>query len=249
VRLASFKSGREHTVVIRKATEANYSGPVDVLGFTAPGGALLPVARPYKHALEWLGDSVSSGFGILSKSKHKCPNDFHLQDFTRATPALVARRFDAELHAIVAGGWGLTKGWVVPHEQYQFHKLYGRRLYSDVVEGTYDFASFKPEVVVVSLGSNDVSMKVSLEDARDAMVSLLTTVRVNRPGVPIILVSTNTTTDFIQAAADAFDDPLVKVVALDFRKEESFACWHPTMVTSQRWADELAVVLHDLVGW
>lgn len=249
VHLATFKNARAHTLTIRKATEANYSGPVDLTQVWAPGGALVPAHRTYRHRLEWLGDSLSTGFGIMSRHQHKCPNDFRLQDFTLATPALVARRFDADLHAVVAGGWGLTKGWVVPHEQYQFHKLYTRRLYSDPVEGTFELDDFKPEAVVVSLGSNDVSMKVTQEDARDALVALLTTVRQHRPGVPILLVSTNTTTDFIAAAAEAFHDEHLKVIALDFLKEEGFACWHPTRVTSQRWADELALALHEVAGW
>ncbi len=125
-------------------------------------GQFLPVEeRPYK--LEFIGDSITSGEGTIGAKKEWdwIPMFFSgVHDYAM----LVSDACDAECHIISQSGWGTLTGWdndprhVLPA---RYEKvcgvLKGERNMALGAGDDYDFSVWQPDVIVVNLGTNDMS--------------------------------------------------------------------------------------------
>jgi lysophospholipase L1-like esterase len=165
VRIASgLAGGSTHTIEIEKRTEAPF-GTVRFEGFTFTGGAGLlapPVRLPRK--LEFLGDSTIDGYGIDGSrtaapgAPNYCGADLappNLNDVRKSVAWKTANGLGAELSVLGYSGKGIARnedGQVLD----LFPAIYPRAL-PDVGASLWNFASFVPDVVVVSLGGSDYS--------------------------------------------------------------------------------------------
>ena len=106
----------------------------------------LDAALPAKHRIEYIGDSITCGYGNEAKSVNEQFSADGENNFL-AFGSLTARALAADASTIAVSGKRLT----------------GRDGMPDVWEGTlggarrpaWDFARWKPEAVVINLGTND----------------------------------------------------------------------------------------------
>lgn len=161
-----YESNSASTVKVKilKLSEAAFS-KMGIVSLSAEGEIFPAEPRPKK--IEFIGDSITCGFGIESKSAEE---DFRTETENSYITygAETAKAFNADFNLISWSTIGVyssdckedngkpNDGWIMP-------MLYD---YTDIgIEGTlnipehisWDFGSFVPDVIVVNLGTNDMS--------------------------------------------------------------------------------------------
>lgn len=125
-------------------------------------GFFLPVSdRRYK--LEFIGDSITSGEGTYGAAEDTDWISMYM-GCSRNYAVMVSDALDADYHLFSQGGWGVLSSWDNnPHCNIpsRYEKLCGltEGEYSEKLGalGPYDFDSFKPDAIIVNLGTNDAS--------------------------------------------------------------------------------------------
>lgn len=159
VALAAGLAAGVHTIEIEKRTEAPF-GTVRFEGFTFAGGAgLLPPPARLARKIEVLGDSTIDGYGVDGDRNVTCtmgsaPAMYN--DVRKSVAWKTASTLGAELNLMAYSGKGLARNeGVAAGVGEKFGTVYGRTLPD--VAGAWAFASYVPDVVVVSLGGADYS--------------------------------------------------------------------------------------------
>lgn len=121
-------------------------------------GEFLPYEEQKALRIEFVGDSITTGFGVRAP---RADGDYCTkeQDFTLSYAYLTARALNAEYSVVAASGWGLYKSKYASHAMPDFYDhvdLTRNRL-------PYDF-SFRPDYVVLALGTNDFSYLADLDE-------------------------------------------------------------------------------------
>lgn len=125
-------------------------------------GEFFPVADK-RFKLEFIGDSITSGEGTYGPNGDQ-PWISMFMSSSRNYAAMTAKALDADFRLISQGGWGVLCGWDNnPHHNIPscYEKICGLGL------GTFNeklgaqkinpFAEWKPNAIVVNLGTNDCS--------------------------------------------------------------------------------------------
>lgn len=146
-----------HTVEIEKRTEANI-GTLRLDGFTFSGGAglLAPPARATRR-IEFVSESTIDGFGVDGNGWNDpltcnmaAPSKYN--DARKSVAFYTATSLSAEHHLIAFSGKGVARN-NDGSTNATMSTLWTRTL--PEVAGAWDFATWKPDVVVVSLGGAD----------------------------------------------------------------------------------------------
>jgi len=142
-----------HSITIFKRTEG-YIGRVIFHGLElSPGAKLLAPPPRLSRRIEFIGDSITAGLDLMKigvgASSIACENFYHTY------AALTARAFNAEVVGITYSGNGVHtnagggKKDVLPI-------VYSRIITHDP-ESKWDFGKWKPQIVVINLGANDLT--------------------------------------------------------------------------------------------
>ena len=144
-----------HSVRIMHISEGLFYGP-EIKGFVIDNNAkvLKPVRKKFK--IEFVGNSITCGYGVESNN----PDD-HFADstsnFAKSFAGITAKTLDAEAMVVARSGIGVYRNyndnpagsaWPMP-------KVYENALINDSTV-QWSFPE-KPDVVVVCLGTNDLS--------------------------------------------------------------------------------------------
>lgn len=153
----------EHVIKIVKLTE-NFRTALGIAGFRMEG-ELMPVTRPEKDVIEFVGDSITCGFGNDTNDANR---EFFAaeEDGWMTHGAITARTLDLEPRFISVSGISIHNGPGMPG-MYDMESIYPYtdRILEDklaaareqkVEEYTpYDFTTRKAKYVVLNLGTND----------------------------------------------------------------------------------------------
>lgn len=132
-----------------------------IRGFQSDG-FFLPVSdRPFK--LEFIGDSITSGEGTYGAKEDVDWLSMYMSS-SRNYAVMVSDALNAEYRLISQGGWGVLSGWDnnpnsnIPS---RYEKICGLA-WGDFNEKLgaskpYNFESWKPDAIIVNLGTNDAS--------------------------------------------------------------------------------------------
>jgi len=144
----------KHTIGIFVATESQ-GAPNTFGGFAIPsGGKALKVPRLHRQ-VEFIGDSHTVGYGDLSASR-KCTAEevWAETDDTKALGPMAASHYDADYQINAISGRGVVRNYdgssgdTLP-QAYPYVLFDKKQKYRDSV--------WKPEVIVIALGTNDFS--------------------------------------------------------------------------------------------
>jgi len=167
----------------------------------ADGRALLPEKRSLKRAreIEFIGDSHTVGYGNTSPTR-SCPNGgvWATTDDSKAFGALTANHYQADYQINAISGRGIVRNYngylgdtlPVAYPYVLFDK---KQVYAD--------ASWKPQVIVIALGTNDFSTALNPGEkwkTRDELhadyeatyVGFLKSLRAKNPGAYLIVWTT-----------------------------------------------------------
>lgn len=123
-------------------------------------GELLPVAdKSYK--LEFIGGSITSGEGTIGAKEG---TDWIPMLFTaiHSYTAITATALNADYRVLSQSGWGVLTSWdnnphgnILAYYEQVCGMLTGKRNEALGALSDHDFTSWRPDVVVVNLGTND----------------------------------------------------------------------------------------------
>lgn len=255
--IASGLGEGEHDVTISKRTEASL-GEVQFLGFVPDaGGALRPwPARTKTKRIEFVGDSITAGFGNEGASP-TCPFSAATENEFLTYAAITARDLDAE-HTTIAWSGKTIDGMA---------QLYDRALPARATS-RWHFGAWVPEVVVVNLGTNDF-FQGDLQQLVfvTAYVSLLARIRSHYPRALIVCALGPMLLDtyppgalnltrarrYLRASMDsahAKGDARVSTIEFQPQDPATAGCgFHPNLRTHREMAKQLTAEIKTALGW
>ncbi len=166
-----------HTVRVTRRTGANV-GPTRFLSVEADG--LKPTSAP-DHRILVIGDSYASGYGVEGANE-KCTYSHETQNAGLAYPALLGRTFGADVHVVAMDGGGLTRNYA--GDGATMNTLAWQTLPTG--DTAWAALSYRPQVIVINLGTNDFDASDPGEAFDNAYVFLLRRLRVAYPDALII---------------------------------------------------------------
>ncbi len=262
--LAQGLADSTHTFRLTKRTEPFEGGQSAFLGFELDAGrglAALP-APPNRH-LEFIGDSITAGYGNEGDSPF-CNFTLATQNIEQTYAAMTARQLNASATILADSGLGVVRNYNAAdrHSQgtmfTQFKRTLGARAAED-----WDFSRRQPDAVVINLGTNDFS--TSPQPRSEVFLlgytELIGFIRAQYPdahifavGGPIMLDPAEAT---IQSAVEQMrrvaEDDRVHYVPIANTLQLSavdYGCdWHPNVSGHQKIADQLAPAIANVLGW
>ncbi len=155
-------SNTDHTVRLVKRNDT--PGNVSVFGgfVAAPGGAILAAPGARSRQIEFIGDSLTVGYGNESTSRDCTGDQIHrTTDTDLSYGAVTARQLSADYQINAFSGLGMVRNFNGGSPGTSYRTYYDQGLLNgsgDVWNpGTW---GWRPQVVVVYLGTNDFSTAV-----------------------------------------------------------------------------------------
>ena len=136
----------EHTLQVIKRTEPS-QGKTQFLGFElSQGGKALPWTAQVKHRIEFVGDSITCGYGNegAKKEEHYLPAT---QNCYLTFGAMTARNFEAEYTCIAWSGRTMAPKFTMP-------SIWDLTLAKEP-KAKWDFSKWQADAVVVGLATNE----------------------------------------------------------------------------------------------
>jgi lysophospholipase L1-like esterase len=249
-----------HTVELFKRTEALF-GTVQFLGLQLEKGKKLQAlpARPTRR-IELIGDSITCGYGNEAPKKED-RFSANTENNYLTYGAITGRELGAEYTCIAWSGRKLWPDNTIP-------EIYGRALPQDA-KSAWDFTSWKPDVVVLNLGTNDFGSKnPERKGWTDACQAFIRTIRKNYPeahifcavgpmmsdGYPPGNKALSTIRGYLTGVVDEANKAGDKRVHfLEFATQDQAngigADWHPSVKTHQIMAEKLVAAVTKELGW
>ncbi|MDG5816995.1 SGNH/GDSL hydrolase family protein [Chitinispirillales bacterium ANBcel5] len=253
--LAQNLSDTVHSIRITNRFESR-RGAARFYGFILDDGKQLHAPKgEYKYRIEYLGGSNLLGFGNES-TKTQCENHRDLSNSYLSFGPVSARLLGAEYHLVALSGKGVVRNWAEKYitSKYPFGHYYNRTLRNNR-ELEWDFSSWIPHVVVISLGTNDFSTQPhppkSLYKSRYS--ALIDEIRSNYPDVGIVCMTSSRepleeyVSELVEELREAGDERIAFYSFGSISWEQAGCDWHPNIEAHREIAQELARVIKPLL--
>ena len=197
--------------------------------------------------IEFIGDSISTGYGVLGTSSDSEGKSPLWQDATAAYPYLTAKALGADFSDVCYSGIGAKYGWQDPN-MLNFYP-YQRWEYDRNTQ--YSF-SRQPDVVVIALGTNDIAMEgergITVEQRLAGYQELLDMVREKNPNSKIVWIYGMMKDDDnarIPAIIEENGGAAEGLYSLELTTNTAGAAYHPNAAGQQTFANELVAFLNS----
>jgi hypothetical protein len=244
-----------HVIRIMQRSE-NHWGVATFGGFyLADGNQLLAAPQKPVRKIEFIGDSHTVGYGNESSSR-TCGSIRSYTNTNRSFGPVVGKAFHSQYIVLGWSGRGMVRNYgdAAKKSSEPYPTSYGSILSSN--SGNWDFTKWIPDLVVISLCTNDFSTTPYPDDTMfiNGYHKFIATVLSNYSNTSILCVSSH---------AGRADTCIKRVVS----EENSMAhnkiyyaeypqnltaegCdWHPTVADDKLIADTLISVIMRKVGW
>jgi lysophospholipase L1-like esterase len=164
----SFKDTNTHTVAWTKITEGSF-GDAIFTGLTpGAGGKLLKTATPSNRHIEFIGDSITNGYGVQGSmigGTSSCNGNSLNSSSDLSFATLTAKALSADYTLIAYSGSGLVTT-SAGETNHILPKMFQSTIppasgAADVATSDWDYAAITADVVVVNLGTNDFAFAAS----------------------------------------------------------------------------------------
>jgi lysophospholipase L1-like esterase len=246
----------EHVVRLEKLTESQTGGGRFLGFFATEGGESLPPPRRPRQ-IEFIGDSFSVGYGNLSTRRECTPSEVHdLTDTQQAFPALVARHFDADYRVNAFSGFGIVRNYGGRERGLSLPVIYPRLRPDDAEHLEGPDPGWRPQLIVVNLGTNDFSTPLQpgepwldqqalRADYRRAYAAFVRRLAGRHPQARFLLMGADPFFGEVEQVAATLRRTLPgRVATLSFGGMELTGCdWHPSLADHRRLADRIVAAL------
>ncbi|MFI9585501.1 RICIN domain-containing protein [Streptomyces sp. NPDC052236] len=155
-------SNSTHTVRLVKRNDT--PGDTSTFGgfVAAPGGAVLSKPAARNRQIEFIGDSLTVGYGNLSTSR-TCTWDQVKRNTNSDVSygALAARQLNADYQINGYSGLGMVRNYNGGSSDVTYRTFYDRALLNVSGDVWQNRGAWRPRVVVVNLGTNDFSTAIN----------------------------------------------------------------------------------------
>lgn len=239
-----------HTIKVTKLNEAQYS-KMALESLSVAGHLLAAPAAPVLK-MEFIGDSISCAEGALGKMPAVPQGES--QDATRSYAGLTVRSLGADANIVAASSWGLHRGRIAPEEKSVLPAIFEQASKFRDPSVPWDFTRYKPDCVVVNLGTNDFSVRKKSpftdEDYQAAVEQFHAVLRGKYPAAQIVWVTGMMMPDADEATSAAVDkirksDP--KVHFLRLPENNKGGNGHPDLEGHQKAADVLTEKIREVL--
>lgn len=242
----------EHLVRLEKMSESQTGGG-RFLGFSAGGGGTALPAPRRARQIEFVGDSYTVGYGNRSPRRECTAREVHdSTDTQQAYGPLVARHFDADYRIHAYSGFGVVRNYGGRERGLSLPAIYDRLKPDASAAVERPDPRWRPQLIVVNLGTNDFSTPLqtgepwsspeSLRTAfRSAYAAFVTRLAARQPQASFVLMAGDTFAAHVAHVAASLPAPLrSRIVTVRFGQLELSACdWHPSLEDHRRLAAQL----------
>lgn len=254
----------KHDVVITKITES-FVGSAQLFDITSTEGRpLVPTPPPFARNIEFIGDSITCGYGDDDHGPHgadgQCSFSPATEDESLTYATRAAAALDAGHTAIAWSGIGVYRSYDGSTTDQM--PILWRRALADDATSAWDFRVI-PDVVVINLGTNDFAHGDPGAPFVTAYVGFLADIRSKYPAARIIATLSPMITDItirtpaaqaihnaVETRNDAGD---ANVTYFEFDPQlasDGYGCdFHPSVTTHQKMSKKLVPVIKALTGW
>ena len=234
-------SNGEHTIEIIGQNEPD----IATLAFKSItfAGTIADAPANRELYIEAIGDSISTGFGLLANSYSMYGYASLYQDATLAWPYLLATSLNADLSVVGRAGIAANPGTGYSgcmQTDYQYTSVQ--------ISGTapYDF-SRKADVVVVCLGTNDLSVSngKTQDQLKEGIKDMLKLARKKNPNAHIVLMYNMMKSGYdslFSAAASELGGAASRYYSLKLTTNTA-ACGHPNLSGHASYAADLKALI------
>lgn len=181
-----------HSLRVTYAIEGYEKHP-EFRGFviSGPGSKLLPAPERPKLRIEFIGNSITCGYGTEADS-----GDTHFsydtENHTLSYAYLTARALDADFNVVARSGIGMYRSYNGPREGTPDNRIpaeYDRTLIYDPAH-YWDHRSFRPDIICINLGTNDTSVdNYDINLFEEAYKKFLAHLHLLQPQAKIVLLT------------------------------------------------------------
>lgn len=147
--LTDIAEAGEYSIRVLKQTEPQWS--LAKLYRVSLCGTLYDAPANAKYYIEFVGDSITCGYGNLGNSSSKDPGTARWEDGTRSYAFLTAEALGADANVVGCSGIGIDKAWTSFNEA----AFYPANSYFRDKNKPLTNNSRVPDLVVINLGTND----------------------------------------------------------------------------------------------
>ena len=262
-------SGTDTIATVRVVKLSEVSDSFVGLDCVTVVGAISPLSS-LPTRIEFVGDSITCGYGVdgeFEKDVYATSNE----DCTKAYAYKTAQRLNADYSLVSISGFGIVSGYTATGEKQadkilppyyltigKSDALFGSDLNAEEI--TWDFDSFRPDIVVINLGTNDQSYckdEAKRREYIDGYKEFLKTVREKNPDAKIICTLGIMGTDLCPSMETAVreykeqsgDENITTFLfeEQDQAKDGVAVDWHPSEATHEKAAKKLADFITELL--
>ncbi len=251
--LASGLNKDTHRLRLQKITEGEF-GRTTIYSLTAKGKGAFKAVAPKNRLIEVIGDSYTCGYG--AEGTETSHFELKTENCDRAYACRIAHYFDADYVIVAHSGMGVVRNYAGKARRTMSTRY--SLLFDDHDSVTYNFDQYKPNLVIINLGTNDFSTQAAPADYVSGYVSLIKTVRSHYGDVPVLCVTPHSANIFLLAAlkelrskvSDMKDvrvaEPMPDIVV---KGHDIGSDWHPNWKGHQKIASTLIPVVSTMTGW
>ncbi|GAA3434898.1 SGNH/GDSL hydrolase family protein [Kutzneria kofuensis] len=152
----------EHSVRLVKRNDSPWATSAFGGLVAAPGGSILSPPAARRRQIEFIGDSLTVGYGNLSTTRTCTGDQLALRTNTDVSyGALAARHLDADYQVNAYSGLGMVRNYNGGSPSVNYRTYYDRALLNVNGDVWQKPATWQPQVVVIHLGTNDFSTPVN----------------------------------------------------------------------------------------
>ncbi len=253
VTLAKGLSKGQHVLRLQKVTEGEF-GRTTLYSFTTTGTGTFKAVAPKDRLIEIIGDSYTCGYGAEgSETSHF---EVKTENCDKAYACLIARYFNADYVIAAHSGMGVVRNYAGKKLKTMSQRY--PMLYDDHDSIAYDFTQYKPNLVIINLGTNDFSTEAAPAGYVDGYVRLIQTVRSHYGDVPVLCVTPHSANIFLLAALEQLRqrvssmkdvrvaEPMPDIVV---KGHDIGSDYHPNWKGHQKIASTLIPVVATMTGW
>lgn len=242
-----FSSNKEekHHFKVVKRTEAIYGIGVFKGMWVDIDAELLENEKNYKIKFEFIGDSITCGYGIEANLPD-IPNSRKYENFTKTYAYLISETFSAEYHVVAISGKGLVRNYGEnKRESLDPLPFYYKRTLQGIDFDDWNFNNFQADIVFIALGENDFSTSPEAESKKyyEEYKKFISLIRKNYPSSKIIMICTVSNREIyrktLQETYKKISQEFKNIYYFEFpfTKNEELGCdSHPNYLAHQRFA-------------
>lgn len=248
-----------HSVSIHKCTEGNEGKTTLHEILLDEGASLLPSINKERYKIEFIGNSITCGFGTETNNPQEkytpeTENSYH------SYAAITSRYFDADYVLTAHSGIGVVHNYGDKKglsEYTMLHRFFNTL--DNTKDENWDFSKWKPDVVVINLGTNDFSQEIkpTKADFIKGYKKLLSSVRKVYGNIPIFCLtspmSNSLQFESVKEACESYADAQVYFIPMLSHtlkgKNDLGAAYHPSYTGQRKMAMLLIPYISSVMNW